>query len=728
MDQLPRPFAVVAPPPLGVVRRNVTDTETRLARNVAGLFGVEVPGSGTGMRWVCDYNELTIGEIGRGAPSPDRNDAFEVGELGWHAVGRAVIQGPAKGTGGVAVLPRRLPGGLDEVARATVQRYGPDTKAALILMAADHLFSSILPVMEDVLEVLGTSDDGLPAADATRICIWAAMIADAFREQPALFNAAVRARAIQQAAMTPWEPDCSRVGTPSRAERRPAGAPMAVLEAIGRHEEDSPSPYTLRILDEFLLERVKPRLTHSSAVHETDASSVFLGLDLIARWMRHILHSSDRAVTWLRAEGDVWWSEAYLPEISPLATFIDDVQRQNVELIPFVFDYSKELSRVTFNRRDASHRKRLRPRVPSLPEIARLDEPSRRAALNTHITVLRILRECPSYKCSAMERETVQDAREVVDLAARLFGPLDPLTLKLASIHLRMERRNRFDTSADPFAVGAAYVDSIERLHEAWQSVLIPDSWWIESVYSNSATLNLHIQDLAAAGQVEEAEHLFTRLRDYWREALPLVGLEIESDDGSSRRAADVEKASSDVLPGLLHNYVGMMAKSPRLEDRLWAIEIGMSVLLPLRRRVGAQRNSDNAVRLTLQVMLRSIDSVMNEVPAARRSHFAGLAEEALAALSATTMYKSLVQNQLPPDNMSDLTFLTVLATTLIMLSELGEPLSERLSLARNILTRVEQGRGRRVAELNATSGVSEWSMRLVNLKDRLSRLEGDAT
>src|SRR5690606_41816722 len=92
--------------------------------------------------WVCDFTALTLAEIGRGAPSPDRSERSQLDNAtagpdatagleaqpsdGWRWSGRAVWS-PRGG---------HLPGVLSN---ATLNRYGPDTKAGAVLAAANRL-------------------------------------------------------------------------------------------------------------------------------------------------------------------------------------------------------------------------------------------------------------------------------------------------------------------------------------------------------------------------------------------------------------------------------------------------------------------------------------------------------------------------------------------------------------------------------------------------------------
>src|SRR5690606_15387843 len=120
--------------------RRADVVEVRVARKVAPLFGLASDIEPFRRSWVCDFTALTLAEIGRGAPSPDRSERSQLDNAtagpdatagleaqpsdGWRWSGRAVWS-PRGG---------HLPGVLSN---ATLNRYGPDTKAGAVLAAAN---------------------------------------------------------------------------------------------------------------------------------------------------------------------------------------------------------------------------------------------------------------------------------------------------------------------------------------------------------------------------------------------------------------------------------------------------------------------------------------------------------------------------------------------------------------------------------------------------------------
>ena len=83
---------------------------------------------------------------------------------------------------------------------ATLNRYGPDTKAAVVLVGANRLLRDVTAAVARVCRALAE----LEIAPELRLAVWAGLVLEAFRAQPALVAAAIQARAIQRALTTSW--------------------------------------------------------------------------------------------------------------------------------------------------------------------------------------------------------------------------------------------------------------------------------------------------------------------------------------------------------------------------------------------------------------------------------------------------------------------------------------------------------------------------------------------
>lgn len=181
-------------PPAEARRADVVDV--RVARKVAPLFGVGEPIPPFHRTWVCDFTSLSLAELGRGAPNPDRAERSRLEAAPtptdgvrpeWVWSGRAVWA-PQQGT---------LPGALSN---ATLNRYGPDTKAAAVLAAANRLLHGSTAAVAAVCRHLAHT-----GCDAeVRLATWAGLVLEVYRAQPALVVAAVQARQVQRSLSARW--------------------------------------------------------------------------------------------------------------------------------------------------------------------------------------------------------------------------------------------------------------------------------------------------------------------------------------------------------------------------------------------------------------------------------------------------------------------------------------------------------------------------------------------
>lgn len=218
------------------VARRAELVPARLARNVAPLFGVAWDGNPFGaITWLCDFNRITLAEIARGAPAATRAERAAAAPAGgtadWHLVRRAVEPGD-----------RPLP---NQIVNATMNRYGPHTKSAVMLTAANALFAPIRAALAEALPLLCDRDGAVHPAHA--VIGWATVVIEVFRSQPALAIAAFKARAIQRTLL----------GTPHfQPGAGLRGVPLARAE-IGADEEpagnDATHPRDLAVVDTGLV-------------------------------------------------------------------------------------------------------------------------------------------------------------------------------------------------------------------------------------------------------------------------------------------------------------------------------------------------------------------------------------------------------------------------------------------------------------------------------------------
>jgi hypothetical protein len=233
------------------IEKRADRVPARLARNVAPLFGVVSPVNPFGtMTWLCDFNLITISEIARGAPSPTRAQARELGTISteWTVHNRAIV------------AARPLP---NEIINATTNRFGPHTKSAVLLTATNVLLEPVTSAIETALPLLC---EGLPLR--LRIVAWATAAIEAFRSQPALVIAATKARVIQRESL-----DSPRFAfAPAVRER-----PLARCE-IGADADEPGDPVT-RPRDLHFLDRTVSCLRLSDPVATADDATIDLESD-----------------------------------------------------------------------------------------------------------------------------------------------------------------------------------------------------------------------------------------------------------------------------------------------------------------------------------------------------------------------------------------------------------------------------------------------------------------
>lgn len=310
-------------------RARVEIVPARLAGKVAPLFGVCSVSSPYGLTWVCDYSKLTLSEIARGAPGPTRAEAARWGGQvrpgGWRVVDRAVVTHRRPG----AAKPEPL---REEIANATLNRFGPDTKAAVILTAANTLLE---PVTRAIVDALAFLAEAQPPTVPVRLVVasWAALVLEAFRSQPALFAAALQARAIQRAALLRWRLPASGRWPLARSE-------LSEAETDAWIPGSAVSPTDFHVVDSTLVRVRLPRTGH----RRTDPADVRRArlTDALARqWVTRLM-----ALGTPEGDGYLWLTErapgalvveAFTPYDLTLDNYLTDVDVDiNVHLDPHI--------------------------------------------------------------------------------------------------------------------------------------------------------------------------------------------------------------------------------------------------------------------------------------------------------------------------------------------------------------------------------------------------------
>jgi hypothetical protein len=644
-------------------RRQITE---RLARNLAVLMGIDFPDNPVGRTWVTSYGGLSVTDLGRGSLEPH---------------------------------PK-----ADQIAVATLHKFGPETKAALVLAGADRLFKSIEPTMREVLAVLGTSDDGRPAAESMRVSAWASLVADAYRAQPALFVAAAQARAVQRAASEGLAPLVATEQTSSRAEFSDAPA----------QADPATAPATLGILDDLMHKVVAPGSPAAAETMDTEGggpSAAYLTDSLIARWIRHLVHSADHGITRIDGDDRGHYIDAYLPHRAVLSSFAVDVQGQYPMVEPFGTGDTKELRLEAFDQTNTAHCLRLAPRVPSLAEYTKLPQKSQEALARTAILLMRALRDSNVFSSSAIQDETLQRLATWAGLTTRVLGRNNATSQFARVTHARITVNHLRDNGGEELeAARQILIDAARWARNAAESRALSMGEWVEFVTDNSGMLVATWQDWTRAGRTEQADKLRAELTHDWHSALRLVGIDPTSIDIQNQ---------PESLVGLIDGFVGFQVTSPDIEDRLAALRLGRQVLLPIRRRIAEQRGTDTALRASLQMLLRGACTTLDQTPGNAHgrdllSDIAGWTKE----LSGTSMVLALTDRngEGQPGRHAHVNCLTALAWGELVLAESGQAGPDELTrlerhldqavsatLAANSRSRIDEldDSSERVAQLN---------------------------
>jgi hypothetical protein len=508
------PLAAVVP---GVEVPRSDVVAARIARKVGPLFGVPWEQNPFGRTWVCDFGAITLAEIARGAPYPPRDaqaaldaaqgaasggegDPAEAGSC-WRPVGRAVWT-PGRGPTPSAI------------AHATLNRFGPDTKSAVVLTGANRLLLDITAAIASVCGHLANCR----VTPEVRLAVWAGLVLEAFRGQPALVAAAIQARTIQRALTTPWgehllapglsesarcEFGSAQSGPPSgaatgpTAERRRPKAAGTALEPTGLDLIDATLP---------LLELPLP-VTDGPLLSQADLLD-----DIANRWCRRLLQIGHpgRGITWVsEVKPGHRRVQSYLRIGSAVAPFVTEVLA--LLGIPHgpMFDLGQIIALIADDNL-AAH--------PVLTRRARL--------ITAHVLAnyLRfnddLLRGQPEARAA-----TCALTGAAADLAARHLGPRDPVSLLLTAYTAycaawdlgrdKATKTHSGPSSPDPGRVHA-------QRHLAAQLDDLSASWRGGDIDPGTASYLLEIGVMALGRLSVPGDALAT----YWREAMLARGVD----------------------------------------------------------------------------------------------------------------------------------------------------------------------------------------------------------
>ena len=473
----------------------------RLARRVAPLFGVPWAHHPHGRTWVCDFSAVTLAEISRGAPLPRRDDAPSSGS-GADAIGGTCGRGVAADAAEAATT----------IASATLNRFGPHTKSAVVLTAANRLLVDVTDAATAVCRDAG----GQPLAPTLRLVMWAGLVLEAFRAQPALVVAAIQARSVQRSLTARWGDHV--VAGPELAD----GARSELGVATSPPDDPALAPVRFALVDDTL-----------AAVDLSGGGRPPVGADrrddLASAWARRLLRMGrpGSGIVWLHEDdGGHRAVHAYQHVGAMVSPFVDEMLGADPDAAGSGAAGSGAAVPVL-------------PRWPAPEELDRATVTTVRAhavALHAAVSYLSYL-ETPAQRSPGLKRAI----RDLVDTAAASvvarLGEDDPAALLLAgyaeTLLLKDLLRDRAGEDAGRLVPAVrAQLDGLRRTRQAWLAGrLAPGtaSYLLES----ACVVVGDVLDRRGDALDDDLRRTLTRtLARTWREALAARG--VPEDPASS--------------------------------------------------------------------------------------------------------------------------------------------------------------------------------------------------
>lgn len=611
----------------------------RIARKVGPLFGIVWEQSPFGRTWVSDFGTITLAEIARGAPYPAREVQSVMDE---EAARGGSGHGAPDGHAGTPVwrlagravwTPRRGPT-PGAITHATLNRYGPDTKAAVVLTGANRLLRDVTAAIAAVCRTLADQD----ADPEIRLATWAGVVLEAFRGQPALAAAAAQAREIQRALTTPWGDRLWLHGLDASARCEFGAAGIAGRDADDGTAVVSPQqPTRFELVDATLpLLRLPIPVTDGPLLSQAEILD-----DIASRWCRRLLQIGHpgRGITWVTADLPGHRRvQSYVRVGSAVAPFV-------AEVLAMLSIPGRSGSRVCLDQMSG---------LLSGADAAALDTLTRRAYLVGAHAIANYLRFHDGLLLAQpqLRKATKELCDHAAVIAEKRLDQGDPARLLLAgySAYLHAWDLGR-EPTADPVMRAAAatrLVAQLDRVTVAWRSRL-----------ADPGTVSYLLEIGAMALDRLRVPDFGDRLAEFWRTAMLARGIDPDSD-------LDDPPALPAPHQYHLQNYAAFLASTAESAADLRRALAAQRACAQVRDQVthgelavyGAKftsaRTSHQAAAAIVGRLLRALDAAGGAVTGAaeRREVLAEGVAHARAAIDNPTT--SVLLGEVRPDGTAD--------------------------------------------------------------------------
>jgi len=446
---------------------------------------------------------------------------------------------------GVSPPQSTLPGALTN---ATLNRYGPDTKAAAVLAATNRLLADATAAVAAVCRHLAAVD-----CDAeVQLAIWAGLIVEVYRAQPALVVAAIQARQVQRSLSARW-------GTQvDRGRVTGVDAPSEIHPPDGASSRDSAPDAAVTRWQPTSFDLVDSTLPLLKLADDPDTGRPGLvpldALDDIASaWCQRLLGIGQpgRGVVWL-AEGPNGSRRTYA------------MVRVGAVVAPFV---AATLGNIPVDDRKL--------KLPPLPDITTLKAAPllhRRAYLLMAHVVSNYVRYHGLPSQSQLRTQTRELVNTAVQLCAEVLDADDPVTLQLQAYAAYLDvwalpRSRHQASSATSGPTATEREAAIQRLIAAQQHV---EKAWRNGQLDPGAAAYLLEIGIVALRDATDPKFLgasvvkgpsAAMIRSWWAAILEARGLDPEAD------LAALIDSLNEAQVFHLHNYVDWLASSGRRVD-----------------------------------------------------------------------------------------------------------------------------------------------------------------